>query len=204
MSDWFNSEILIIETKSLTIIKKIAVGKSPSGMICDAEGKYLFISNRDENTVEIYNQFDLNLVKKIKVGNHPYGLFLSKNLLFVVNVLDDSISIVNTQSFATETIKVGDHPYGVVSDTRNQFAFVTNTQDDNVSVIDLKMKKEIKKIKVGGNPEGIDIDERDNILVTSNWRSDSISIIDLAKHEYLYEIKTGKQSRSFGQFIKID
>ena len=64
--------------------------------------------------------------------------------------------------------------------------------------------KEIKKIKVGGNPEGIDIDERDNILVTSNWRSDSISIIDLAKHEYLYEIKTGKQSRSFGQFIKID
>jgi YVTN family beta-propeller protein len=111
---------------------------------------------------------------------------------------------VNTQSFATETIKVGDHPYGVVSDARNQFAFVTNTQDDNVSVIDLKMKKEIKKIKVGGNPEGIDIDERDNILVTSNWRSDSISIIDLAKQEYLYEIKTGKQSRSFGQFIKID
>ena len=67
-----------------------------------------------------------------------------------------------------------------------------------------KMKKEIKKIKVGGNPEGIDIDERDNILITSNWRSDSISIIDLAKQEYLYEIKTGKQSRSFGQFIKID
>ena len=65
-------------------------------------------------------------------------------------------------------------------------------------------QSEIKKIKVGGNPEGIDIDERDNILVTSNWRSDSISIIDLAKHEYLYEIKTGKQSRSFGQFIKID
>mgnify|MGYP002144642430 CR=1 FL=1 len=50
----------------------------------------------------------------------------------------------------------------------------------------------------------IDIDDKDNLLITSNWRSDSISIIDLAKQEYLYEIKTGKQSRSFGQFIKID
>ena len=86
----------------------------------------------------------------------------------------------------------------------NQFAFVTNTQDDNVSVIDLKTNKEIRKIKVGGNPEGIDIDDKDNLLITSNWRSDSISVIDLEKQEYLYEIKTGKQSRSFGQFIKID
>jgi YVTN family beta-propeller protein len=173
-------------------------------MICDTKGKYLFISNRDENTVEIYNQSDLNLVNKIKVGNHPYGIFVNKDLLFVVNVLDDSISIVNTSSFATETIKVGDHPYGVVSDLKNHFAFVTNTQDDNISVIDLKSKKEVKKIKVGGNPEGIDINEQNNILITSNWRSDSISIIDLEKQEYLYEIKTGKQSRSFGQFIKID
>jgi DNA-binding beta-propeller fold protein YncE len=57
---------------------------------------------------------------------------------------------------------------------------------------------------VGGNPEGIDIDDKDNLLITSNWRSDSISVIDLTKQEYLYEIKTGKQSRSFGQFIKID
>ncbi|MEY3878930.1 MAG: hypothetical protein RIQ58_798, partial [Pseudomonadota bacterium] len=137
-------------------------------------------------------------------GNHPYGVFIKKDLLFVVNVLDDSISIINVQSFATETIKVGDHPYGVVSDMNNQFAFVTNTQDDNVSVIDLKTNKEIRKIKVGGNPEGIDIDDKDNLLITSNWRSDSISVIDLTKQEYLYEIKTGKQSRSFGQFIKID
>ena len=182
----------------------MSTGKSPSGMICDTKGKYLFISNRDENTVEIYSQSDLDLIKKIKVGHHPYGIFVRENLLFVVNVLDDSITIIDTDSFATETIKVGDHPYGVVSDMKNQFAFVTNTQDDNISVIDLKIKKEIRKIKVGGNPEGIDIDERDNLLVTSNWRSDSISIIDLAKQEYLYEIKTGKQSRSFGQFIKID
>ena len=86
----------------------------------------------------------------------------------------------------------------------NQFAFVTNTQDDDVSVIDLQASKEIRKIKVGGNPEGIDIDDKDNLLITSNWRSDSISVIDLMKQEYLYEIKTGKQSRSFGQFIKID
>ena len=182
----------------------MTVGKSPSGIICDSKGKYLFISNRDENTVEIYNQSDLNLVNKIKVGKHPYGVFVNKDLLFVVNVLDDSISILNTSSFATETIKVGDHPYGVVSDLNNHFAFVTNTQDDNISVIDLKSKKEVKKIKVGGNPEGIDINEQNNILITSNWRSDSISIIDLEKQEYLYEIKTGKQSRSFGQFIKID
>jgi len=71
-------------------------------------------------------------------------------------------------------------------------------------VIDLIRKKEIKKIKVGGNPEGIDIDERNHLLVTSNWRSDSISIVDVIKQEYLYDVKTGKQSRSFGQFIKIE
>ena len=91
------------------------------------------------------------------------------------------------------------HPYSVVTD--KGFAFVTNTQDDSISIVDLNRGKEIEKIAVGENPENLSIDSNDNQLIVTNWGGDSISIIDLKTYKVIKEVKTGLQSRAFGSFI---
>jgi YVTN family beta-propeller protein len=94
---------------------------------------------------------------------------------------------------------VGAHPYNIL--THNNFGFVTNTVDDSLSVIDLKINEEIKRINTGETPENLDLHLELNILVVTNWGSDSISVYDLKNLNLIKEIKTGAQSRSFGDFI---
>ena len=85
--------------------------------------------------------------------------------------------------------------------THNNLGIVTNTIDDSLSIIDLKINKEIKTINTGETPENLDIHQKLNMLVVTNWGSDSISVYDLKNLTLIKEIKTGAQSRSFGDFI---
>jgi len=87
---------------------------------------------------------------RIAVGKHPFGLALSKNgnELYVVNVISNSVSVINTTSLKSETINVGDHPYCVTPSKDGLFLFVTNTQDDSVSVIELAKNKALQPLKL--------------------------------------------------------
>ena len=112
---------------------------------------------------------------------------------------DDTVSIISLEDWSTKVIKVGAHPYNIL--THQNLGLVTNTVDDSLSVIDLKIDKEIKQIKTGETPENLDIHQKLNLLVVTNWGSDSISVYSLKNLTLIKEIKTGAQSRSFGDFI---
>ena len=115
--------------------------------------------------------------------------------------MENSISIINTISLKKETLKVGEHPYCVAVGADGKFLYVTNTQDDNVSVIDLSIKETITKIKVGEVPEGINVDQQTGNIYVANWSSNQVSVIDGKKQSLLMQIKTGDKSRAFGNFI---
>ncbi len=85
--------------------------------------------------------------------------------------------------------------------THKHLSFVTNTQGDSLSVINLHTNKELKKISTGETPENLDIHQKLNLLVVTNWGSDSINVYDLRNLKLLKEISTGSQSRAFGKFI---
>jgi len=59
-----------------------------------------------------------------------------------VNVVSNSVSIINTENFNSFTVKTGDHPYCVTPSKDGRLLYVTNTQDDSVSVIDIAAKNE--------------------------------------------------------------
>lgn len=93
----------------------------------------------------------------------------------VSTILELDISAVQIASVA-----VGEEPNEVA--TLNGRGYVSNTDDDTVSVIDLSSRSVVATIPVGDEPFGITpftIDGRDLVYVT-NLRSNSISIIDPA------------------------
>jgi YVTN family beta-propeller protein len=118
--------------------------------------------------------------------------------------MENSVSIINTTSLKRETLKVGEHPYCVAISVDGKFIYVTNTQDDNVSVIDLSSKETIVKIKVGEVPEGINTDPKTGNIYVASWSSNQVSVIDGKHHKLLMHIKTGDKSRAFGKFILED
>ena len=120
-----------------------------------------------------------------------------------VNVRDDSVSLINTKTYSQQKIKVGYHPYCAAITADEKLLFVSNTQDDSVSVIDLASNKIIKTIAVGSTPEGISIDPINQRAYVANWGSNNVSVIDVNSQQMMASIKTGEKSRAFGQFILL-
>ncbi|ODN66459.1 YncE family protein [Methylophaga muralis] len=82
-----------------------------------------------------------------------------------------------------------------------KFLYVTNQDENTVSVIDIAAAETINTIEVDDSPEGIDITANGKHLYVSNWGSGSVSIIDTETGKRIEDIKTGDGSRAFGDFI---
>ena len=161
------------------------------------------MANRDSDDIAVIDTKSRNISHRIKVGKHPFGLAISQNgsQLYVVNVVSNSLTIIDTNDLSSFTIKVGEHPYCVSPSKDGKWLYVTNTQDDSVSVINLATKKVIAEIKVGQVPEGVNVDLQSGNVYVANWGSGEVTVIDGNTHKVIQQIKTGDKSRAFGEFI---
>ena len=71
-------------------------------------------------------------------------------------------------------IDVGLHPAHVVINSNSQLAFVTNSEDNNVSLIDLEKKKVMGKIKTGQFPHGLRISPNGSEIYVANVNDNSV------------------------------
>ncbi|MBT6014852.1 MAG: YncE family protein [Nitrosomonadales bacterium] len=198
ITDWFKNNVLTISVEEMKVTRSLKVGKTPSGITFNKKHQYQIITNRDANTIEIYNK-NYNLVKKLKTGDHPFGVYTIGDFAYTANVYDDSVSVINLIDWSIYDFLVGAHPYNILA--HNKIAYITNTVDDTLTIYDLNTKKEIKTLDTGETPENLDLNVKLNLLVVTNWGSNSISIFDTQSLRLIKEIKTGAQSRSFGDFI---
>ena len=201
VADWFSDKILAINTSNFDDRREVIVAKAPAGLVVSPDSKTLYVAARDSNEIVVINTADLKISKRIAVGKHPFGISLNGDSLYVVNVYENSISVINTKTWAQTKIKVGEHPYCAVASPDNKTLYVTNTQDDTVSVIDLSTHKIIATIEVGMTPEGISYALEGALVLASSWGENKVSIIDAKTNTLKGHIKTGDKSRAFGEFI---
>jgi YVTN family beta-propeller protein len=66
--------------------------------------------------------------------------------------------VVDTEKNAiARTIPVGNRAWGIALSPDGSKLYTANGASDDVSVVDVKARKELKRIKVGGGPWGIAI-----------------------------------------------
>jgi len=92
-------------------------------------------------------------------------------------------------------------PYATALALNDSRLFVTNQEDNSVSVIDTKTLTELAVIEVGEKPEGISVHPNDKHVYVANWFDNSVSVIDAHSLTVIDTIKTDNGSRAFGQFI---
>ena len=113
ISSWYENKLYYYDTKTWEQIGVIPVGKTPSGIIYDKKRDQIIVSNRDENLLTIIQ--DNKAVRTIEVGDHPFGIFLSVDSVFSVNVYSNDVSKVDLNTFDSFKFNVGDHPYNIIS-----------------------------------------------------------------------------------------
>jgi YVTN family beta-propeller protein len=88
--------------------------------------------------------------------------------------------------FVKTTIDVGNAPWGGIAvSPDDEFVYVTNFSDNNVSVISTSDNMVHDTIDVGNGPTGVAMSPGGAVLYVSNYYSNSVSVIDIANNSRL-------------------
>lgn len=75
-------------------------------------------------------------------------------------------------------IEVGEHPAHVIADKDGKRAFVTNSEDDTVTVVDLGTASVVGTIPTGSFPHGMRMNPAGDEIYAANVESGSVSVLD--------------------------
>ncbi|MDW9688390.1 YncE family protein [Sinorhizobium meliloti] len=93
---------------------------------------------------------------------------------------------------ATKTsIGVGAHPAHVIADTEGNRAYVSNSEDDTVSVVDLRKDEVIATIGTGDYPHGLRMSPDGKSIYVANVEDGTISVIDTATLAEVDRVEVG-------------
>ena len=182
------SDIDIKENKQAGTIN---TGKMPVNLCFDNKEGLLYVLNGRSNSVSVIDTGSNTIIKTIETEEFPCSGAVSSEYLFVVNQVSCSLSAIKKKTGEKSTIKVGKSPKRCLLLPEETKIYVTNYQDNSISVIDCKEQKVIKTIDVGKNPAGMALWEEKKRLYVANGGSNTISIIDIITDQPVKEIPAG-------------
>ncbi len=95
-------------------------------------------------------------------------------------------------------IEVGREPAHVIIDPQGKLAYVTNAEDDTLSVVDVAQQKIVGEIKTGKSPHGLRMSPDGREIYVANTGDDSVSVIDVTGAKEVARIPVGKAPAQVG------
>ncbi|WP_419661177.1 hypothetical protein Dvar_15980 [Desulfosarcina variabilis str. Montpellier] len=175
--------LVFINTSDFSqIVETLPVGSAPHGVAVDPKGSYAYVANYDNNTVSQVSLSTRTIVETIDVGEGPWGVAArydeenSTPVVYVTNYNDGTVSVIGEDNEIT-TINVGDDPIGVAVTPDGNYAYVANSEDNSVSIIDTDDESVTDTLYVDDGPWGVAVGAQgDYVYVTNNY-SDTVTVI---------------------------
>jgi YVTN family beta-propeller protein len=155
--------VSVIDVKTGATVQKIRAGRDPRPMIFSPDGKFLIIGNVSDDTVEFVKPGETEPEFVVGVPKSPQRLLAvpSKQALFAIGRVDNVLSILefrpNNKEYGrtVATLPVGRAPWGLAMSAAGDCLYVTNTADNTISIVDLRLMRTLFNIPTGKSPLGI-------------------------------------------------
>ena len=193
--------IYVIDGITNNITSKIQAGPLIGDVAVDTNefggfGSLVFVSNTGGvqtqegmmGSVSIIDDIRGKVVANVVTEPNPFGIAIDtiRNRAYIttdsgVDVIDYSTSSIGRKVSAyklPDPIFAGFIPTGIVADSNTSRAYMTNSANDTVSVIDTASNEELKQIGVGLFPWSIAFNPSDKKLYVANSGINTVSIID--------------------------
>ena len=185
-----------IKDKHLVATDTFKLGKpwperiSVTGIAVNEQGHLLYVVTKENNSLY---EYDLNLKavkRKIELGGEGYACLLSpdKNKLYISCWGCHKIEVYNCLSGLIEnSIAVGDNPNDICLNKAGSLLFVANSNDNSVSVIDLKQNKVIETLNAalypnapsGSTTNSIALSDDEKTLYIANADNNCLAVFDV-------------------------
>lgn len=194
----------------------LPVAGHPGHVVTDRDSKLAFVTDADNNAVQVYELASRRQIATIKTGSYPHGLRLSPDgsSLYVANVKSDNVSVIDVASLQeTGRISVGNAPVQVGFAANGKQAYVSLSAENALGLIDTASRKLSGKVKVGRNPiQMYATPDGSKVFVANQGSSkqpdDRVSVVDPAAGKAIAEVKTGPGAHgvaisSDGQYVFV-
>lgn len=200
----YNNSISLIDYKNFKEEGNMYIGAHPNDIV--AHNDLAYVSCGESNSLIIYDLINERVDFEIPTGRFPHNIVLEekRNLLFVSNMEDESISVIDyINSKEVKRIKVENTPMKISISRNNKYLYVCISylgydRNGSIGIIELNSLELIRKVNVGLSP--VDLFEDDNYIYVSNLCDGSISVVNLKELKEERKIIIGGMPRGI---IKI-
>ena len=181
------------------LVKVIEGGSDPENFAVSKDGKWIFVSNEDDDGVSIIDLTSGKLVPPtIKTGEEPEGVSLTPDgkLIYSTNEADGTVCVIDTATKTLlKTFKVGRRPRNVVFLPDGQHAYVNAENDGTVGIIDMTKNELAGTISLGTpgeiKPMGMALSQDGKKLFVTTGKGKKLFVIDTGTNQVAQSVEVG-------------
>jgi YVTN family beta-propeller protein len=196
----------------------IPVGNFPAGMTTSSDQRYVYVVNDMSNNLDVIDTATRAVIDVVPTGDHPYTVVARRDRLYVSNWGGNTVSAYqladaghpvplgispNPGGFTDYTTiapipdavgavaHVGAHPSAMALSADERTLYVTDGNDDAVSVVDTRTMTEASRVRVApvlAQPNAVPLSSAPgalalagNELFVANGGNNALAVIDTAK-----------------------
>ena len=183
IKDEYDSIFSLKKSCILDYEKSLYIGAHPNDIAQYYDNA--FVTCGEADSIIVYDLKNEKINFNIPVGRFPHNITLceGKNLAFISNMGDDSISVIDIETKKeVKRITVENTPIKINLSNNNHYLYVCMSylgydKEGYIGIISLDSMELVYKIKVGLSP--VDLYEESGYLYVSNFCGRSISIVNI-------------------------
>jgi YVTN family beta-propeller protein len=202
-----SGSVILLPLSDLTNPTSLALGNEPGGIVLSPDRSQVYVAEKTTSKVRIIDvKTHTFLPEEITICSDPAGLSVSKDgsKLYVVCGQEDKVQEIDLASSSAANILLGEDPSGFGSfiagpvypeyiTALHPTAYITNSDDNTVSVINTETYEVVATIPVGDHPEGIAISPDSHRAYVTNNESETVSVINTTSNRVIKTIPVGTE-----------
>ncbi len=200
--------VTVLDAASLSVLATVTIGGSPAGIATNLLGSRVFVTDTANDLLYELAGDTGAVLGSFATGDGPVGLVprdtsTEAQLVYTANSGDDTVSAIYlpTSSSNVFPFNTGRGPSGIAHSRSLDRLYVSNLNDDTVTVIDSDLDFFIATIPVGAGPRGIALSDDETRVFVANKDANSVSVIDTATNQVVDTIDVGAGPVAFGDFV---
>jgi DNA-binding beta-propeller fold protein YncE len=186
-----------IKNRKLIPFDTLVIGKpwpekiSIAGIAVDDENQLLYAVTKENNSLYVYDLKEKKVKSQVPLGGEGYTCLLSddRKMLYITCWGCDKVILFDTRKQGISgTIPVGDNPNDLCLTHNGKYLFVSNANDNSVSVISLEQKKVVELLNsaiypdspTGSTTNSLALSEDEKTLYIANADNNCLAVFDVS------------------------
>ena len=183
--------------KDLTLVKRVATGRTPSHLWIDSASRRVYASMQDSDEIVAIDIGTQTILWRTATGSTPADVYGSPDgrQLFVGLTGSDSVEVFDISQAlprSTKLIKTGRGAHAFRAAGDGKHLFVSNRVADTISKINMQSGEVVDNYPAPGGPDCMDVSADGRLIYVSSRWARKLSVIDTQTGQVVRQVKVGK------------